>query len=135
MTEIMNTILLLSNSSEHKLQMQEICDELDLRLTVTSNVIDFILEMEKKDFQTFFIDGKPDEEYLKVLQLTKKIRPRIPIVFITDNASKKKLEQIYNEGIFYLYTTPLNKRILTEVIKSSIVFKIKKDNIFNKLIT
>jgi DNA-binding NtrC family response regulator len=135
MTEIMNTILLLSNSSEHKLQMQEICDELDLRLTVTSNVIDFILEMEKKDFQTFFIDGKPDEEYLKVLQLTKKIRPRIPIVFITDNASKEKLEQIYNEGIFYLYTTPLNKRILTEVIKSSIVFKIKKDNIFNKLIT
>ncbi|WP_290661606.1 hypothetical protein [Ignavibacterium sp.] len=131
----MNTILLLSNSSEHKLQMQEICDELDLRLTVTSNVIDFILEMEKKDFQTFFIDGKPDEEYLKVLQLTKKIRPRIPIVFITDNASKEKLEQIYNEGIFYLYTTPLNKRILTEVIKSSIVFKIKKDNIFNKLIT
>lgn len=112
--------------------MQEICTELDFDLMVISNVIEFILEIEKKDYQTLFIDGSPDEEYLKLIQLIKKIRPRIPIVFITDNDHKDNLQKIYNEGVFYLYTAPLNKDILIEVIKSSIVFKIKEDNLINK---
>ena len=112
--------------------MQEICNELDFDLMVISNVIDFILEVEKKDYQTLFIDGSPDEEYLKLVQILKKIRPRIPIVFISDNDHKENLQKIYNEGVFYLYTAPLNKDILTEVINSSIVFKIKEDNLINK---
>lgn len=128
----MNTILLLSNNIEHRLQMQEICTELDFDLKVITNVIDFILEVEKKDYQTLFIDGSPDEEYLKLVQILKKIRPRIPIVFISDNDHKENLQKIYNEGVFYLYTAPLNKDILIEVVKSSIVFKIKEDNLINK---
>ncbi|MFO7524491.1 MAG: hypothetical protein R6W68_03475 [Ignavibacteriaceae bacterium] len=128
----MNTILLLSNNIEHRLQMQEICNELDINLMVISNVIDFILEVEKNDYQTIFIDGSPDEEYLKLVQILKKIRPRIPIVFITDNVHKENLQKIYNEGVFYLYTSPINKDILIEVINSSIVFKIKEDNLINK---
>lgn len=128
----MNTILLLSNNIEHRLQMQEICTELDFDLKVITNVIDFILEVEKKDYQTLFIDGSPDEEYVKLIQILKKIRPRIPIIFISDNDHKEYLQKIYNEGIFYLYTAPLNKDILIEVVKSSIVFKIKEDNLINK---
>lgn len=128
----MNTILLLSNNIEHRLQMQEICNKLDVELIEISNVIYFILEVEKKDYQTIFIDGSPDEEYLKLVQILKKIRPRIPIVFISDNDHKENLQKIYNEGIFYLYTAPLNKDILIEVINSSIVFKIKEDNLINK---
>jgi len=128
----MNTILLLSNNIEHRLQMQEICNELDFDLMVISNVIDFILEVEKKDYQTLFIDGSPDEEYLKLVQILKIIRPRIPIVCIADNDHKEYLQKIYNEGVFYLYTAPLNKDILIEVLKSSIVFKIKEDNLINK---
>ena len=128
----MNTILLLLNNIEHRLQMQEICNELDFDLMVISNVIDFILEVEKKDYQTLFIDGSPDEEYLKLVQILKIIRPRIPIVCIADNDHKEYLQKIYNEGVFYLYTAPLNKDILIEVLKSSIVFKIKEDNLINK---
>lgn len=114
--------------------MQEICNELDFDLMVISKVIDFILEVEKKDYQTLFIDGSPNEEFLKLVQILKKIRPRVPIVFIADNDNKEKLQKIYNEGVFYLHTTPISKNILKEVIKSSIIFKIKKDNLFNKLI-
>lgn len=128
----MNTILLLSNNIENRLQMQEICTELDFDLMVISNVIDFILEVEKKDYQTLFIDGSPDEEYLKLIQILKKIRPRIPIIFIADDDNQDKLQKIYNEGVFYLYTAPLNKDILIKVVKSSIVFKIKEDNLINK---
>lgn len=128
----MNSILLLSNNIEHRQQIQEICNQLQLDLSEMSNVIDFIFEVEKKDYQTLFIDGSPDEEYLKLVQILKKIRPRIPIVFITDNDHKENLQKIYNEGVFYIYTAPLNKDILIEVIKSSIVFKIKEDNLINK---
>jgi len=112
--------------------MAEICAELEFDLTEISNVIDFILEVEKKDYQTVFIDESSDEEYLKLIQLIKKIRPRIPIVCITDNFHKEYLQKIYNEGVFYLYTAPLYKDILIEVVKSSIVFKIKEDNLINK---
>lgn len=128
----MNTILLLSSIIEHRLQMQETCSELGIDLKVISNVIDFILEAEKKDYHAIFVDGSPDEEYLKLVQLIKKIRPRIPIVCIADNDKKENLQKIYNEGVFYLYTAPLNKDILIEVVKSSVVFKIKEDNLTNK---
>ena len=128
----MNSILLISNNSNHQKQIQEICDKISFDLTTKHTITDYILELEDKVYQTVIIDYNNEDDFVKTVQITKKIRPRLPIIFISGSDDKELLQKIYNEGVFYVYVSPLNEDILTEVLKSSIIYKIKKNHLINK---
>ena len=128
----MNSILLISNNSNHQKQIQEICDKISFDLTTKHTITDYILELEDKVYQTVLIDYNNEYDFVKTVQITKKIRPRLPIIFISGSDDKELLQKIYNEGVFYVYVSPLNEDILTEVLKSSIIYKMKEDHLINK---
>ncbi|HEY4756573.1 MAG TPA: response regulator [Ignavibacteriaceae bacterium] len=128
----MNSILLISNNSNHQKQIQEICDKISFDLTTKHTITDYILELEDKVYQTVIIDYNNEDDFVKTVQITKKIRPRLPIIFISGSDDKELLQKIYNEGVFYVYVSPLNEDILTEVLKSSIIYKMKEDHLINK---
>jgi len=128
----MNSILLISNNSNHQKQIQEVCDKISFDLTTKHTITDYILELEDKVYQTVIIDYNNEDDFVKTVQITKKIRPRLPIIFISGSDDKELLQKIYNEGVFYVYVSPLNEDILTEVLKSSIIYKMKEDHLINK---
>ena len=128
----MNSILLISNNSNHQKQIQEVCDKILFDLTTKHTITDYILELEDKVYQTVIIDYNNEDDFVKTVQITKKIRPRLPIIFISGSDDKELLQKIYNEGVFYVYVSPLNEDILTEVLKSSIIYKMKEDHLINK---
>jgi DNA-binding NtrC family response regulator len=125
----MNSILLISNSINRQKQIQEICDRLVFNLTAKQSITDYILELEDKEYQSVIIDNNDGDDVVKTVQITKKIRPRLPIIFISESDDKELLQKIYNEGVFYVYVAPLNEDILSEVLKSSILYKKKDDNL------
>jgi len=127
----MNSFLLISNNADHQKQIQEICVKMSFDLTTKQTITDYILELEDKVYQSVIIDYNLEDD-LKIVQITKKIRPRLPIIFISESDDKKYLQKIYNEGVFYIYVSPINEDILSEVLKSSIVYKMKEDNLINK---
>ena len=128
----MNSILLISNNSNLQKQIQEVCDKISFDLTTKHTITDYILELEDKVYQTVIIDYNNEDDFVKTVQITKKIRPRLPIIFISGSDDKELLQKIYNEGVFYVYVSPLNENILTEVLKSSIIYKMKEDHLINK---
>ena len=98
----MNSILLISNNSNHQKQIQEICDKISFDLTTKHTITDYILELEDKVYQTVIIDYNNEDDFVKTVQITKKIRPRLPIIFISGSDDKELLQKIYNEGVFYV---------------------------------
>lgn len=128
----MNSILLISNNTHNQKLIQEIYDKMSFGLTIKRTITDFILELEDQVYQSVIIDCNLEDDLIKIVRITKKIRPRLPIIFISKNDNKKELQKVYNEGVFYVYVLPLDRDILIEVLKSSIVYKMKEDNLINK---
>lgn len=128
----MNSILLISNNANRQKQIQEICDRLSFNLTTKQSITDYILELEDKAYQSVIIDYNNGDDVVKTVKITKKIRPRLPIIFISESDDKALLQKIYNEGLFYVYVAPINEDILSEVLKSSILHKKKDDNLINR---
>lgn len=128
----MNSILLISNNTHNQKLIQEICDKMSFGLTIKRTITDFILELEDQVYQSVIIDCNLEDDLIKIVRIIKKIRPRLPIIFISKNDNKEELQKVYNEGVFYVYVLPLDRDILIEVLKSSIVYKMKEDNLINK---
>lgn len=127
----MNSILLLSNTQQVRKQIEEICSEFKLLIKVCKNVTEFILELEENNYQTIIIDFGIDDSSRDLVRISKKFRPRVPIIFITDEDNKQLLQKIVEEGVFYIFINSLSKNILIEVINSSIVYEIKSNNTIN----
>ncbi len=121
-------LIILSKNSHHLNLVQSVCAELNFRATRMDDFPEFVLKLEETDFDVIVLDcNSIAETCLKWLQVVNRLRPKIPAVIIAEDKQKKIISKIYEEGVFYLYPPPLNRRLLKEVLNSAALFKIKQN--------
>lgn len=57
-----------------------------------------------------------DRENLDFLSAVKKLRPRLPIMAITDNSTEELRNQLFNQGVYCCFVKPLAKKDTKEII-------------------
>lgn len=97
------------------------CSEIGIGLVKQSDFTNFIFKLQQDPFDVIFFDSEHlYKEWLKYIKIIKSIKPKVPLIFISDKVETSEGGKIYEEGIFHLAQKPLNKEIIKEVITASI---------------
>lgn len=99
--------------SGQKLQFSCVQDDADLLLEAIEGDYQAIIF----DLQNSILDG------LKMVKILKKIRPKISLVVISDNPSKKLGGQILQQGVAYYTVKPFRPEAIKQAVLKSLVRK------------
>ena len=95
-----------------------------------------LLELQENDYKVILCDCSDNfQKCSNWTKVIKKIRPKVPLIVITQEIDKSTGGKLYQEGIFYLCEKPLNKNYLKEVLSAILTPSKSHDKInnFNKL--
>ncbi len=97
------------------------CSEIGIGLVKQNDFTNFIYKLQQDPFDVIFFDSELlKKDWLKHIKIIKSIKPKVPLIFISDEVEVLDGGKIYEEGIFHLAQKPLNKSIIKEVISASI---------------
>lgn len=126
----MKKILSMVNSEDVRRVLKEISLELNISLDFTNKLTDFFYNLEENEYQVLIIENYSHNiDILKIIQIAKKIRPRIPQIIISDDSDKQLMGLIHQEGIFYKCVPPIDKVIMQKTLQSSLDFFQKKNEL------
>jgi len=103
----------------------EVCESLAAELKIENNIkyklANFLLSLQENDYQVALLDCKHlDMESLKWVQVVHRIRPKIPLIIISDEVDQNTGGKVYEEGTFYLYIRPVVKSTLKKVLMAAL---------------
>jgi len=82
---------------------------------------DLLLKILDKDIDLAIIDEDlSGMAGLKLIQIIKKSRPRIPLIIISSGKSKEELAKVLEQGIYYFIIKPINGEELKEAVDSGL---------------
>jgi len=92
----MKKILSMVNSEDVRRVLKEISLELNISLDFTNKLTDFFYNLEENEYQVLIIENYSHNiDILKIIQIAKKIRPRIPQIIISDDSDKQLMGLIH----------------------------------------
>lgn len=105
---------------------QDLSVVVDTQLVCADNMVGFLLEMHKKDFQFAIVEFKQVKvECLQWVRLIRRLRPKLPLIVICDKIDQPTEAHLHEERIYYLGMRPLQKETMAVVLKSAIRQKFK----------
>lgn len=97
------------------------CSEIGLGLVKQTEFTNFIFELQQDIFDLIIFDSTNQyTDCLKLVKIIRKIKPKTPLILISDNIENIEGGKIYEEGIFHLAQKPIQKSIIKEIISASI---------------
>ena len=97
------------------------CSEIGMALAKQTEFTNFILELQQNIPDLIIFDSNDGyKDCLKQVKIIKKIKPKIPLIVISDNIESLEGGKIYEEGIFLLTQKPVDKIIIQDIISASI---------------
>ncbi len=86
---------------------------------------DLLLKILDKDIDLAIIDENlAGMAGSKLIEIIKKSRPRIPLIFISSGNSKEELARVLEQGVFYFIIKPINGEELIEAVDSGLKLKV-----------
>jgi len=105
--------------------------ELELDLVCKGDFPSILLELQENDYNVILCDCSDNlQKCSNWIKVIKKIRPKVPLIVITQEINKSTGGKLYQEGIFDLCEKPLSKNYLKEVL-SAILSTSKSNNKIN----
>lgn len=97
------------------------CSEIGMGLLKQKEFTNFIFELQQNILDLIIFDSKNQyADCLKQVMIIRRIKPKIPLIVISDNIESIEGGKIYEEGIFHLAQKPIDKNIIKEIIIASI---------------
>ena len=97
------------------------CSELGMALVKQTEFTNFIFELQHDILDLIIFDSTNQfPDCLKLVKIIRKIKPKTPLIVISDDIENIEGGKIYEEGIFHLAQKPINKNIIKEIIGASI---------------
>jgi DNA-binding NtrC family response regulator len=113
--------IVLSQDSETITLCERVGKIIGLKVIYKHDLANFLLSMQENDFHVAVFDcsdiGKNNIEWVKVI---KKTRPKIPLIVFTSESEQKGGGKMYEEGIFYIGTTPVHEKVLRNVLSAAV---------------
>ena len=89
----------------------------ELQLSTVVDDADFLLEVLERDYQVIIYDLDDSTiNGLKMVRILRKIRPKVSLVVISNNASKKLGGKILQEGVAYYAVKPIITDAIEQVV-------------------
>lgn len=83
---------------------------MDLSPLVINNEADFLLSILDNDFDVVFFDLElPDAHGLKTIKIVRRIRPKLPIIVLTQKSDPELGGQVMQEGVAYFGDKLINQ--------------------------
>jgi CheY-like chemotaxis protein len=97
------------------------CSEIGIGLLKQTVFTDFIFELQQNAFDIIIFDCNDQHgDCLKLVTIIRRIKPKIPLVVISNNVEKIDGGKFYEEGVFHLAQKPIFKTTIKEIISASI---------------
>jgi DNA-binding NtrC family response regulator len=97
------------------------CSELGMALVKQTEFTNFIFELQQDILDLIIFDSTNQfADCLKLVKIIRKIKPKTPLIVISDDVENIEGGKIYEEGIFHLAQKPIDKIIIKEIIGASI---------------
>lgn len=115
-------IIMLSKDSLLISECREILNEMNIEVDIIFDFTGLLLELQDNDYKIIIIDcSLKTQKCLTWAKLLRKIRPKIPAIFITSNIDKELGARLYEENIYHMLQIPVNKNLLKEVLFQTII--------------
>ena len=124
--------IILSTDGETISVCSECISELEIELVRRKDFPSILLELQENDYEVVLCDCSDDfQNCANWVKVIKKIRPKIPLIVITQEINKSAGGNLYQEGIFHLFEKPLNKSYLKRVLSAILTPSHSQDKIKN----
>lgn len=111
-------------------QVVEIILGLGLKFQARTRDDDFLLELLERDYDLIIYDLEGTTlDGLKMVKILRKIRPKIPVIVISNDPCKELGGKILHEGVVYYAVKPLSSESIRGALHS-IVYKNKNSGNF-----
>ncbi len=98
-------------------QILEQMSETGITPAIVNDELDLLLEVLEQDFQVVIYDFEVLNDIgLKTVKILRRIRPKISVVVLSSEPSKKLGGQLLQEGVVYYAVKPLNFAALNDVL-------------------
>lgn len=110
-------VLLAFQANDYSDRLFDIFRDMDLSTLLTNNEADFLLYILDNDPDVVFFDLElPDAHGLKTVKIVRRIRPKLPIIVLTQESDPELGGKVMQEGVAYLG----NKLINQEAIRTTL---------------
>ena len=97
------------------------CSEIGMGLVKQTEFTNFIFELQQNILDLVIFDSNDQfSDCLKQVKIIKRIKPKAPLIVISNNIENIEGGKIYEAGVFHLAQKPINKNIIQEIIRASI---------------
>jgi DNA-binding NtrC family response regulator len=109
---------------------KDVVKEIGMKIVNKHDVEHFLLDLQETDYKVAIFDFRNmDVGCLKWVNVIRRIRPKIPLIIISDNVDQKTGGKVYEEGTFYLYILPVQKEVLRNILLAAIAsYESKESN-------
>jgi len=117
----MRTGIIYSSDSDVVETCFDCCSEIGMGLLKQTEFTNFIFELQQNLIDLIIFDSNDQyADCLKQVKIIKRIKPKIPLIVISDDIESVGGGKIYEEGVFHLAQKPIHKNIIKEIISASI---------------
>jgi DNA-binding NtrC family response regulator len=109
---------------------EDIGSEIGMKVKSKPDLANFLLDLQENEYQVAIFDcTNMDSNCLKWVRVVRRIRPKIPLVIISDKVDQRTGGKVYEEGTFYLCILPVHKELLRDVLCAAIAsYGLKKSS-------
>ena len=101
--------------------LREILAELNLEITAVESHADLLLEVLNRDYDTAIYGFDNAKGIgLKIVKILKKIRPKVPLIVISDDPSSALGGKVLQEGVAYYALKPLNPEAMRNAVRNAL---------------
>jgi len=113
--------LIFSGDDKTVLFVQQVCDTLDVNLASIHDMNAFLLRIMEDEFVFLLFDCTGLENFgLSWIKLVRQMRPKFPLIVLSDDVDQEAGGRILEEGIFYLAIRPFQSDIFSQVLKAAL---------------
>ncbi len=105
---------------------QAIGKDIHVRMTVKASLAELLLGLQEEDYQFALFDCVPiGMDCLKWVYVIRRLRPKIPLLVLSDQIDTETAARMHEAGIFYLFTRPLQPEILKDILGAALSYRHK----------
>jgi DNA-binding NtrC family response regulator len=113
--------IIKSHDTEIITLCEDIGSEIGMKVASKPDLANFLLELQENDYQVAIFDcTNMDFNCIKWVKVVRRIRPKIPLIIISDKVDQRTGGKVYEEGTFYLCILPVQKELLRDVLCAAI---------------
>ena len=121
MTEL-KVALIVSNDEEIRIRFSGFLDQIQVPYLLESDRTTSIARLMDMDVRVLIVDMLHDDENgLDYLKVVKKLRPRVPIIAITDEIDDEAQNRLLDEGIKYCLTKRMKDQEISDLVSTMMV--------------